>query len=49
MCGGVKQGRGANYPHHLIAGFVLNQHAVQNQTWLKKSWKKQSCIMSISC
>ena len=37
MWGGGKQGRSAKYPYNLIAGFVLNEHAIQNQTWLKKS------------
>jgi len=37
------------HPYHLIASFVLNQHAVQNQTGLKKSWKEQPCIIEIGC
>jgi hypothetical protein len=45
MWGGVKQGHSAKHPYHLISGFVLNQQALQNQIWHKKSWKLQSCIV----
>ena len=45
MWRGGKQGRSAKYPYHLSADFVLNQHALQNQTWLKKSWTERYCIL----